>query len=91
MLFSIWIAPLGASIPDGKSLPHFLQVSMSMAMSNPPCWRRLGTLYAYPVGVSDTPPFDPDEKVSLFPLSGEEVLEELLGGDDDDPEDGTDS
>ena len=33
--------------------------------------------------------YDPDEKFSLHPLTGEEVLERLLGTepDDDDPED----
>lgn len=34
------------------------------------------------------PRFDPDERVSLHPLTGEEVLERLLGAepDEDEPE-----
>lgn len=37
---------------------------------------------------------DPDEKFSLHPLEGEEVLRQLLGGDndqDDAPDEGDDS
>lgn len=38
------------------------------------------------------PDYDPDERVSLYPLAGEDVLKKLLGDDDSvEPEDGDDS
>jgi len=33
--------------------------------------------------MAEIPPYDPDEKVSLYPLTGEEVLGELLGEDEE--------
>jgi hypothetical protein len=40
--------------------------------------------------VSDVHP-DPDERFSLYPLTGEEALKKLLDADEDKPEEGDDS